>query len=223
MSQLLSAMGFKVISGTNLTKHQFETKIVEFSAAAKTADLSLFFYAGHGLQVAGKNYLFPVDAKVESDNALNFELINVEAVTNHMGGEKKTGIVLLDACRKNPFLNSLAQGLGEARAMSISDGVAAIFGKTRAALVSPGLAAMSSEGRGLVFGYATAPGDVAADGGSGNSPFTTALLKRLPMKGIELREVLKQMKADVIEATHNAQQPWTNADLSTDVYLQPSK
>jgi tetratricopeptide (TPR) repeat protein len=72
MGQLLSAMGFKVISGMDLTKPEFETKIAEFSAAAKTAELSLFFYAGHGLQVAGRNYLFPVDAKVENDNALNF-------------------------------------------------------------------------------------------------------------------------------------------------------
>ena len=159
-----------------------------------------------GRQVAGQNYLVPIDAKVEDDTALNFELINAEVVTNHMGGEQKVGIVLLDACRDNPFVRSLKRSLGASRAASISQGLAAI----------------SSEGGGLVIGYATAPGDVAADGDGVNSPFTTALLKLLPTKGTELELVLMRVKAEVLEATHNAQRPWTNSDLSTEVYLQPS-
>ena len=89
-------------------------------------------------------------------------------------------------------------------------------------LAFTGLAAIASEGGGLVIGYATAPGDVTADGDGVNSPFTAALLKLLPTKGTELELVLKRVKADVIEATHNQKRPWTNSDLSTEVYLQPS-
>jgi uncharacterized caspase-like protein len=88
-------------------------------------------------------------------------------------------------------------------------------------LAFTGLAAISSEGGDLIA-YATAPGDVTAYGDGVNSPFTEALLKLLPTKGTELELVLKRVKADVIEATHNQQRPWTNSDLSTEVYLQPS-
>ena len=204
MNRMLSGMGFEVISGIDLKKPELEAKIVEFAKATKTADLSLFFYAGHGLQVAGQNYLVPIEAKVDDDTALNFELVNAGVVTNYMGGDNKVGIVLLDACRDNPFTRSLKRSLGATRAESVSQGLAAI----------------SSEGGGLVIGYATAPGDVAADGDGINSPFTTALLNRLPSKGLELELVLKRVKADVIEATRNEQCPWTNSDLSTEVYLQ---
>ena len=222
MGQLLSGMGFAVISGTDLNKAEFETKVAEFAKAAKTAELSLFFYAGHGLQVADKNYLVPVDAKVEDDTALNNELINVGAITSHMGHEKKTGVALLDASRDNPFVRSLASSLGAARGISISQGLAALLGTAPAAAVGKGLAPISPEGRDLVIGSAAAPGDIAADGAGVNSPFTAALLKRLPTKGMALEQVLKQVKADVIEATHNEQQPWTSSGPSTEIYLQPS-
>ena len=222
MGQLLAGMGFAVISGMDLKKAEFETKIMEFAKATKTAELSLFFYAGHGLQVAGQNYLVPVDAKVEDDSALNIELINVEAITSQMGGGKKAGVALLDASRDNPFVRSLARGQGAARGISVSQGLAALFGTAPAASVSQGLAAISPEGKGLVIGYAAAPGDIAADGEGINSPFTAALLKRLPTKGAALEQVLKQVKADVIEATHDQQHPWTNSGLSTEVYLLPA-
>ena len=222
MGQLLSGMGFSLISGMDLNKAEFETKVVEFAKAAKTAELALFFYAGHGLQVAGRNYLVPVDAKVEDDTALSLELINVRAVTRHTGGAKKAGIVLLDASRDNPFVRSLARSLGTARAISFSQGLAAIFGTAPAAPVSQGLAAESPRGNGLVIGYAAAPGEVATSGAGGNSPFPSALLKHLPTKGLELQSLMELVAKDVIEATHDAQRPWTNSSLSAEVYLQPA-
>ncbi|MBZ0217509.1 MAG: caspase domain-containing protein [Fimbriimonadaceae bacterium] len=205
MAVMLSGMGFEVISGMDLTRHEFETKIREFVRAVEIADLSLFFYAGHGLQVDGQNYLVPTDAKVENKTALDDELINAEVIIKYMGGERQVGIVLLDACRNNPFVRSLKRSMGA----------------TRSASVGQGLAAVSLKGESLVIGYATAPGDVAADGDGINSPFTKALLKRLPTKGLELELALKKVKADVIKATQNEQRPWTNSDLSTEVYLQP--
>jgi uncharacterized caspase-like protein len=159
---------------------------------------------------------------VKDDTALNFELINAGAVTRHAGGAKKAGIVLLDASHDNPFVRSLARSLGTARAVSFSQGLAAIFGTAPAAPVSKGLAAASPEGNGLVIGYAAAPGEVAISVTGGNSPFTSALLKHLPTKGLELQLLMKQVAADVAEATHDAQRPWTNSSLSTEVYLQPA-
>ncbi len=222
MSQMLSDMGFSVISGMDLSKAEFETKIAEFAAAAKSADLSLVYYAGHGLQVAGRNYLVPVDAKVEDHAAVGAELISVEDIVNRMGDENQTGVLLLDACRKNPFLKSLAQSLGAARAGSFSDGLAAIFGRAPVAPVNQGLAAMTPERRGLAIGYAAAPGDVAADSAGPNSFFTAALLKHLPAAGLKLELALEEVRADVVAATNNGQSPWTYSGLSTEVFLKPA-
>lgn len=207
MGHMLSDMGFEVIGGLDLKKPELETKIREFSEKAQSADLSLFYYAGHGLQVAGQNYLVPVDARLQNNTSLDFELINLDIVTNHMGGERKVGIVLLDACRDNPFVSTLARSLGTSRSATVSQGLAPIL----------------SQGGGLVIAYATAPGAVASDGNGSNSPFATALLKELPTKGVELELIMKRVKKDVIEATNNQQRPWTNSDLSTEVYLQPIK
>jgi hypothetical protein len=203
MTSLLKNIGFDVVSGTDLDKRATEQKIADFVDRAAQADVSLFFYAGHGIQVAGENFIVPVDAKVEKASAIDFELVNVSMVTSYMGGERSIGIALLDACRDNPFTRSLSRALGN-----------------RSNQVNTGLAELRSAGGGLLVGFATAPGDVAADGaGMNNSPFTTALLRHLATKGLEVELMMKRVKADVIEITKNQQRPWTNSDLAKEVYL----
>ena len=203
MSEVLRGIGFQVIVATDATKAAMETSIREFIQEARRADVSLFFYSGHGMEVSGENFLLPVDTKLEDESALSFEVINSKVITNAMGGDNKVGIILLDACRDNPFTNSLR------RAMVAS----------RAANVSNGLAPIQAEGGGLVVAFATAPGDVAADGDGVNSPFTTALIKWLPQKGLEIDQVMKRVKAEVASVTNNDQRPWTNSDLTSDVFL----
>ena len=202
MTSMLEQMGFEVVSGTDLGLGEMTAKIREFVKRARQADLALFFYAGHGIQVAGQNHLIPVDAKVEDVTALDFELVNSASITNHMGGLDKVGIVLLDACRDNPFTRTLARSLG-----------------TRSSQVGSGLAAISTLGGGLLVGFATAPGDVAADGDGTNSPFTKALLKHFPTPGMEIQRIMTRVKADVIQVTKNDQRPWHNSDLARDVFL----
>lgn len=207
VANALTALGFEVISGLDLNNAATELKVREFAKAAKTADLSLFYYAGHGLQIGGENYIVPVDAKVEDETAVSFELINVATITNFMGGMDKVGIILLDACRDNPFSRSLKRSLSASRAASVDQGLAPI----------------AAEGGGLFVAFSTAPGDVAADGdGMTNSPFTTALLKHLPTKGLEINTVMTRVKAEVAKMTKNDQRPWTNSDLTTEVYLVPT-
>ena len=203
MSQMLTGLGFKVIVAVDANKSQMEASIREFLKEVRNADVSLFFYAGHGMEVAGENFMLPTDTKLEDEAALNFEVINSKVVTNAMGGEKKVGIILLDACRNNPFTRSLK------RSMIAS----------RAATVSEGLAAISTEGGGLVIAYATAPGTTASDGDGRNSPFTTALLKWMPEKGLEIEQMLKKVKVEVSSITDNNQRPWTNSDLTMEVYI----
>jgi hypothetical protein len=203
MAQLMTDLGFEVVKGLDLDKRATEQKISEFVDKAAKADLSLFYYAGHGIQVAGENFIVPVDAKVERASAVDFELVNVDLVTNYMGGEHSVGIAFLDACRDNPFSRSLSRALGN-----------------RSTQVGSGLAELRSKGGGLLVAYATAPGEVAADGvGMKNSPFATALLKNLGIRGLEIELVMKRVKADVIAITKNEQRPWTNSDLTAEVYL----
>jgi hypothetical protein len=208
VASALTILGFEVIKGLDLSNSDTVAKVREFAKSAKTADLSLLYYAGHGLQIAGENYIVPVDAVVEDETAISFELINVSTITNFMGGLDKVGVVLLDACRDNPFSRSLKRSLSASRAASVEQGLAPI----------------SAEGGGLFVAFSTAPGDVAADGeGMTNSPFTTALLKHLPTKGLEINTVMTRVKAEVAKMTKNDQRPWTNSDLTTEVYLVPEQ
>ena len=203
MAKMLDGLGFTVISAMDADKAAMESSIRRFLQVVKTADVSLFFYAGHGIEVGGENFLLPVDTRLVDESALNFEVFNTKIITNAMGGDRKTGIVLLDACRDNPFAKNLK------RSKSAS----------RSAAVATGLAPISTEVGGLVVAFATAPGTVAADGEGKDSPFTSALLKWLPQKGIELEQALKQVRGEVAQVTKDGQTPWTNSGLKEDVFL----
>jgi uncharacterized caspase-like protein len=108
----LRRIGFEVVDGRDLDKRATEMKIIEFGRKLETANLALFFYAGHGLQVGGKNYLVPVDAKVERAADLNFETIDLSQVLAQMEGDKRVNLIFLDACRDNPLARSLARSMG---------------------------------------------------------------------------------------------------------------
>lgn len=203
MNALLQDLGFETIVGFDLSKSNMETTIREFVRKAGSVDTSLFFYAGHGMQVGNRNFLVPTDAKLQEATAIDFELIDVEqTVVKYMGGNSKTGIILLDACRDNPLARSFARN----------------FRATRSGTVNIGLAPMESQG-GLLFGFATAPGDVAADGEGKHSPFTAGLLKHLKEPGLEIQQVMTRVKREVRRATNGVQRPWHNSDLTVEVFL----
>src|SRR5262249_42876078 len=151
--------GFEVILGVDLDKRGFESKVRDFSQLIADADVAAFFYAGHGLQVSGRNYLVPVDAHLENERDLDFATIGFDLVLKQMelGRETKTNIVFLDACRNNPFVRNLARSMG-----------------TRSISVGQGLAQVNT-GVGTFIAYSTQPDNVALDGNGPNSPFTTAL------------------------------------------------
>ena len=203
MSAALQKMGFTVIGGTDLDYAAMGAKIGEFEDAARDADVTLFFYAGHGLQVNGRNFLVPINAKLDRESSLQFEAIDAETVLRSMSGSGKTAIALLDACRDNPLSRSFARSLG----------------KTRSTAVQQGLAVPAIAGGGMLIGFATAPGDVAADGDGRNSPFTTALLKNIATPGLEIQQLMTRVKADVFETTKESQEPWHNSSLRSEVYL----
>jgi tetratricopeptide (TPR) repeat protein len=200
----LKALGFEVLEGEDLNLAAMQGKLKEFAQKAVTADVALFYYAGHGMQVGDKNYLVPTDAALKEATAVDFELIDInKSVLQFLGGDDRTGIIILDSCRDNPLSRSFSRS----------------FGKTRSGSVAQGMAPMSADEGGLIIAFATAPGDVAEDGDGENSPFTTALVKHLATPGIELEQMMKRVKKDVYLATNKRQQPWVNSALRDEIFL----
>ena len=203
MAAALEALGFQVILGLDLDKAGFDGKIRAFAAALENADTGLLFYAGHGLQVGGQNYLVPIDARLGRERDLDFEAVRLEFILKQMelDREGRTNIVLLDACRDNPLSRNLARSMG-----------------TRSAGVGSGLAQVQT-GVGTFIAYATQPGNVALDGQGRNSPFTQALAKRLAEPGRNLTALMIEVRNDVLSATGGRQVPWDHSALTQDFYF----
>jgi Tfp pilus assembly protein PilF len=201
VSAALRKLRFEVIEGRDLDRRGMEDGIRAFGRKLEGADLALLFYAGHGMQVGGKNYLIPVDAKLERGGDLSLDTIEVGQILAQMEAEKRVNLVFLDACRDNPLARSLARSLG-----------------TRSTAVGSGLAAIQSA-VGTMIVYATQPDNVALDGDGRNSPFTAALLKHIATPRLEISALMKRVRADVIVATHEKQVPWDHSSLVGDVVL----
>ena len=206
IAEKLASLGFTVISGLDGTKSEMEKSIREFVKVLEGADVALLFYAGHGMQVAGINYLIPVDAKLEESTALDFETISLTAVLNFMNTEERISIVLLDACRDNPLARKFSRSLG----------------KTRSALLGRGLARPDVGSGEILIGFATSPGETAADGEGANSPFTTALMTHLDASGLDIEQMMKRVKRDVYEATQEEQEPFVESGLRQEFFFNPT-
>ena len=201
MAAALSSLGFQLILGIDVDKRGLDLKVREFARALEGADVGLFFYAGHGVQVRGVNYLVTTDAKLEAERDLDFETVKVEFVLSQMERETKTNIVFLDACRNNPLAQNLARSMG-----------------TRGIDENNGLAPIKS-GLGTFIAFATQPGAVASDGSGRNSPFTRALKKHIVASGASLTDVMIDVRKEVVESTKGAQVPWDHSALQGRFYF----
>jgi uncharacterized caspase-like protein len=205
MAALLRNLGFDVVAGTNLTRDAMGDRLSQFATAADGADVALFFYAGHGLSLDGKNYLLPIDANLKSE--IDVKLggpIDVEVMLQQTMGTAKVKLVLLDACRDNPFVAAISRSV-----------------RSRSVAVSSGLAEMKS-GEGTLLAFATGPGQVALDGEGGHSPFTRALLDNLAAPGMEIRLALTRVRAEVADLTKKQQLPWENTNLTGFFFMSPT-
>ncbi len=201
VSEKLTSLGFIVISGFDLNRAEMERKIREFFDGISGSDLALFYYAGHGLQVAGQNYMAPVSANLASQDDLPFETISLDMILTTMEREAKSNLVFLDACRDNPIVSALGAG--------------------RSAGASRGLARVES-GVGMMISYSTSPGQIARDGAGRNSPYTEALLRHLGEPGVDIALTMRKVRSDVLKATNNRQLPWEVASLTGDLVLGPN-
>jgi uncharacterized caspase-like protein len=204
MAKALTASGFDVVLGLDLDRRAFDGKLRDFARLVDGADTAVLFYAGHGLQVAGHNYLVPVDAGLASERDLDFEAVSLDFVLRQMevGRDGKTSILFLDACRNNPLSRNLARSMG-----------------TRGASVGQGLAEVRT-GVGTFIAYSTQPGNVALDGAGRNSPFTQALAAHVTEPGKNLTSIMIEVRNDVLKTTDGRQVPWDHSALTSDFFFQ---
>jgi hypothetical protein len=200
MAVTLKALGFDVASGINVNQRDMKRLIREFGQSLKAGGAGLFYYAGHGAQLNGRNYLVPTGAMIEKENDLEYEAVDAGLVLDEMfAAGNQLNIVILDACRNNPFARSFR-----------SD--------------SHGLAVMKAPVE-TVIAYATAPGEVANDGTSRNGLYTQELLKNIKTPGLKLEDVFKRVRTAVRQISNGKQIPWESVSLEGDFYFvagQPS-
>ena len=203
MASAFRTAGFKTVQLRNdLTREKLTDALQDFAAEADKADWAVVYFAGHGLEVNGTNYLIPVDARLAADRDVEFEAMPLDRVMNAVSGAKRLRLVLLDACRDNPFANQMRRSVA-----------------TRS--VGRGLTNVEPEAGTLVV-YAAKHGQVALDGDGGNSPFVTALTKRMTTPELEVRRLFDHVRDDVLEMTSRAQQPFSYGSLpgSEDYYFR---
>jgi hypothetical protein len=200
----LRHLNFDVVEGIDLGRTGMTDKLREFADKSAGADVALFYYAGHGISLGGKNYLIPVDADLKSEVDVGLNALNLEDMIAQTT-DAKTKLVLLDACRDNPFAARIRSAGTRKRTNDIGSG----------------LAKMESS-RGTLIAFATEPGNTALDGKAGeHSPFTKALLANVAEPGLEIRLALTKVRAQVVEETRQAQMPWESTNLTGFFYMNP--
>jgi hypothetical protein len=204
VAETLKKLGFEVEFGLDLDQQNFAQAIDRFARALDGADVGMFFYAGHGLQMNEKNYLVSTNARLNSEFLLSSETIDLEAIVRLMESKVPVNLVFLDACRNNPLAENLRANLASTK---------------RGASLGRGLARIEPSGHDTLIAFAAAPGQEAADGRDRNSPFTASLLKRMPQPDLEVSVMLKEVAADVRLETRNNQRPQQLSDMSKTFYF----
>ena len=201
MVAALEKHGFQVLEGFDLDKAAFDRKVRDFANALQGAEAGVFFFAGHGLQVSGHNYLVPIDAQLTTVAALEFEMVRLDVVHRVMERLTNTNVLFLDACRDNPLARNLARAMG-----------------TRSSEIGRGLAVVES-GVGTLISFSTQPGNVALDGTGRNSPFAGALVKHISASNDGLSDILVAVRNDVMKETQRKQVPWEHSALTGRFYF----
>jgi tetratricopeptide (TPR) repeat protein len=200
VAKAFERLGFKtVIKLNNATNASFLAALKSFEEQAAKADWGVIFYAGHGFQLAGGNYLIPVDAQLRADQDVQKEAVPLERVLQAANKAKKLRLVLLDACRDNPFEPKMKRVI-------------------TAHVVTRGLSSIEPRG-GTLVAYATRDGHTAEDGDGDHSPFTQALLDNIMTRGLEINMLFRQVRDRVLKLTEGRQDPFTYGSLSSERFF----
>jgi uncharacterized caspase-like protein len=198
MAGKLRALGFEVHAYENLTQKEMNRATTKFGESLASGSVGLLFYAGHGMQVKGRNFLIPIDAEIRTEASVRNEAVDAEQVMEQMDAAKTAlNIVILDACRNNPFERRFRGSSG-------------------------GLASMDAP-KGTLIAYATGPGKVASDGDGANGLYTSEILKVIEEPGLRIEDVFKRVRLNVARATNDEQLPWETSSLVGDFYFKPGQ
>ncbi|MEH2489461.1 caspase family protein [Bradyrhizobium sp. AZCC 2230] len=197
----LERLGFKVTQIKNANAQDMRKAVIDFGRVAEGADMAVVFYAGHGMEVGGENWLIPVDAELRSDADIESEAVSLRSISAQASKAKQLGLIILDACRNNPFAAKMKRSIG-----------------TRA--LARGLAPTEPSDN-VLIAYAARDGTTASDGDGRNSPFTGALLRHVETPGLEISFLFRRVRDDVMMATKREQQPFVYGSLSKEeIYLK---
>jgi len=198
IANTLRRLGFRVEMLTNASRRQMSEAINQFGNKLKSNEVGFFYFSGHGAQVSGENYLFPIDAQVDNERDIKYATVHIGEVLDAMADAKNSvNIVIIDACRNNPFARSWRSG-------------------TR------GLAPIHAA-KGMIIAYSTAPGNLASDGpAGGNSPFMKHLMSQMLIPGLPVEQVFKKVRRDVQSETGGKQMPWESSSLIGDFSFNPA-
>jgi hypothetical protein len=191
----LTRLGFTVALITNATFDEMRRGLIALGRDAAGADMAVVYFAGHGMELSGENWLIPIDAELKRDTDAENEAVSLRSVMLQVSNTTSLGLVILDACRNNPFAAKMQ------RALALR------------AITSGGLGRIEPVGNVLVA-YAARDGTTALDGVGRNSPFTTALLHNIEVPGVEITFMFRNVRDDVMETTGNEQQPFVYGSLS---------
>jgi Caspase domain len=195
LAKTLQETGFQSVTlKTNLTRDQMNSALAEFAKVADTADWAAVYYSGHGIESRGLNYMIPVDAQLKVDRDVDLETVDITKVLSTIEGARKLRLIILDACRDNPFLGQMKRTVA-----------------TRS--IARGLAPIEPDA-GILIVYSAKHGQIALDGDGNNSPFATALINRIQTPNLELRRLFDLVRDDVLATTGRQQQPFTYGSLS---------
>jgi hypothetical protein len=199
MSYALRKLGFDVYNFENLDQNQMKRAIDDFGSKLKGYNVGLFYYAGHGIQSKGNNYLIPIDAELKTEEQVEYDCIRADRVLSLMETSgTKINILILDACRNNPFERSWTRS-GEGR----------------------GLLSMNAP-KGTLIAYATAPGSTASDGSGNNGLYTSAILESIQIPNLSIIQVFQKVRSIVAQRSQNKQIPWESTSLTGDFYFNAS-
>ena len=201
LGRALERLNFRVTQVRNANAQEMRKAVVEFGRSAEGSDMAVVFYAGHGMEVGGENWLIPISAELRSDADIESEAVSLRSISAQVSKARQLGLVILDACRNNPFAAKMKRSIS-----------------TRA--VARGLAPTEPSDN-VLIAYAARDGTTASDGDGKNSPFTTALLKHIETPGLEISFLFRRVRDDVMTATKREQQPFVYGSLSKEeIYLK---
>ncbi|WP_313952117.1 DUF2808 domain-containing protein [Nostoc sp. FACHB-110] len=195
----LRQLGFEVTLLKDADLRQMEEALDNFNRQLRRGGVGLFYFSGHGLQVDGENYLIPITAKLEREQDVRYEAMAIGKVLNVMeDADNDANFIILDACRNNPFARQWRS-------------------------LQRGLAAPIQAVKGTLIAYATAPGKVAFDGDGRNSPYTTALLSQMKIPRLDVEQMFKQVRSEVLKTTNGKQTPWESSSLVGSFAFNPTQ